>query len=565
MKIVSAQTELAADPILMEVVRYRLQGIADEMQLTQVHASFSSAVKEASDAAASLFLPDGTVLAQSRSIPFHLGTLMPAVTHIIRRFPVSSMLDGDIYLLNDPYHGGSHLPDIVVAVPIIKDGTFIGLSASVVHHNDIGGMLAGSLPTNATEIFQEGLRIPPMLYSRGGKVNNTLRDIMLLNVRTPETLEGDLNGQIGACNIGARGFRQLAEEYGTEQLLTMCERLIDFSEMRVRADLAKLGDGVYFAEDQLDNDGVELDKRVPIKVTVTLRGGTMHVDYTGTSMQTKGPINAVPSAASAAAFYALRCITDPTIPSNGGCFKPVTLTLPEGSLVCPRPPAPVNARTASTRRLASSILAALRPALPERLTAENSTLMLVCKYIGTNDNGERFVVGDHMVGGSGAALHSDGVDVVASDIGNTWNLPIEAIEMDAPIRVIEQSIRCDSGGAGRTRGGNGLVREFEVLCGEMQFLHRGERHFVPAHGCEGGGDGALEKSIVLRRNGDIEEIPSKAIVSLARGDRVRIETPGGGGWGDPRERDRQNVRDDVRNSKVSRECAETVYDLKTST
>lgn len=561
MKIESLRTDVTVDPILMEVVRYRLQGIADEMQLTQVHASFSSAVKEASDAAASLFMPDGTVLAQSRSIPFHLGTLMPAVTHIIERFPVTTMLEGDVYLLNDPYHGGSHLPDIVVVAPIFHHGEVIGLSASVAHHNDIGGMLPGSLPTNATEIFQEGLRIPPMLYTRGGKVNETLRDIMLLNVRTPDTLEGDLNGQIGACNIGARGFKQLAEEYGVQQLSSMCTKLIDFSEMRVRADLAKLQDGVYVAEDELDNDGVELDKRVPIKVTVTLRNGSMHVDYTGTSSQTKGPINAVPSAAKAAAYYALRCITDPTIPSNGGCFRPVTLTLPEGSLVCPKAPAPVNARTASTRRLASSILRALRPTLPERLTAENSTLMLVCKYIGSNDAGERFVVGDHMVGGSGAALHCDGVDVVASDIGNTWNLPIEAIEMDAPIRILEQSIRCDSGGAGRTRGGNGLVREFEVLCNEMQFLHRGERHFVPAHGCEGGGDGALEKSTILRGDGATEDIPSKAIVSLVRGDRVRIETPGGGGWGDPHARDRNMVEEDVRNGKVSRQQAESLYGL----
>lgn len=550
---------LAADKITLEVALHQLQGVADEMQMTQVRSSLSSAVKEAADAATSLFMADGTVLAQSRSIPFHLGTLMPAVAQILQRFPCETMQDGDVYLLNDPYHGGSHLPDIVVAVPIFSGGRVVGLASSVAHHNDVGGMLPGSLPTNATEIYQEGLRIPPVLYARDGKVNETLREMLLLNVRTPETLQGDLDGQIGACAIGVRRFHHLLDEYGEERFLSICKALIDFSEERVRADLRLLPEGIYSAEDDLDNDGVHLDRRVHIKATVTVRMGTLHIDFSGTSPQTSGPINIVPSAAHAAAYYALRCIVDATIPSNGGCFKPVTLFLPPGSLVCPQVPAAVNARTASTRRLASTILAALRAALPQRLPAEGSTLMLIQRYIAQDAHGRRYVVGDHLVGGTGAARDSDGLDAVAADIGNTSNVPIECLEMDAPLRVLQQSIRPDSGGAGRTRGGNGILREVEVLCDNLQFVHRGERHYVPAHGCEGGHDGALSRSTVIRKDGRVDEIPSKAIVHLQRGDRVRLETPGGGGWGPPEQRDPKRVEADALSGKVSAEALARYY------
>jgi N-methylhydantoinase B/oxoprolinase/acetone carboxylase alpha subunit len=307
---------------------------------------------------------------------------------------------------------------------------------------------------------------------------------------------------------------------------------------------------------------VELDRRVRIKVAVTIRDGAMHVDFTGTSRQTKGPINAVPSAAQAAALFAVRCITDPTIPSNGGCFRPVTLTLPPGSLVNPNFPAPVNARTGTVKRLASTILAALRPALPEVLTAPWAALTLVVRYIGTDTEGRRVVVGDHFVGGTGAALRRDGVDVMAADMGNTWSLPAESIELDAPVRITCNAIRADSGGAGRTRGGNGLVREFEVLCTELDFVHRGERHYEPARGVDGGRDGAPSVTTVLRVDGRSEVLPSKAMVRLRQGDRVRIETAAGGGWGDPHERDPELVRADLADGKITAATARDIYGLK---
>ena len=549
----------AIDPITLEVVRNKLQGITDEMQMTQVNASFSTAVKEAYDAAASLFLTDGTPLAQSASIPFHVGNMVPAVREILATYPVSGMREGDIYLLNDPYHGGSHMPDIILCLPVFHEDRPVALSCTVVHHNDVGGMSPGSLPPNATEIFQEGLRIPPMIYRRDGVINDTLHRLMLLNSRTPEALEGDLNSQIGACTIGVRRLKELANDLGGNMLGTLFTQIIDRSETMTRAELRRIPWGTYRFTDWLDNDGVELDKQVRIEMAVTISDGDIHFDFTGTSPQTKGPINAVPSAAHAAAYYVVRVLTDSTIPNNGGCFRPIRMTLPEGSLVNPRAPASVNARTGTTKRIASAMLSALAPAMPDRATAQFAGVTLVCRYSGVDDAGARFVVGDHFVGGSGASRQSDGVDVLATDIGNTWSLPVESIELDTPVRVLEQSIREDSGGAGTYRGGNGLVREFEVLCETMTFMHRGERHFIAAQGLEGGQPGALEVSTVIRTDGTREQIPSKATVQLRRGDRVRIETPGGGGWGPPAGRSAEALADDITDGKLTPDGAMAAY------
>ena len=547
------------DAITLEVVRNKLQGIADEMQLTQVNASFSTAVKEAFDAAASLYLPDGTPLAQSASIPFHVGNMVPAVRRILQDYPAGQMREGDIYLMNDPYHGGSHMPDIILCLPAFHEGRLIALSCTVVHHNDVGGMTPGSLPPNATEIFQEGLRIPPMIYRRDGQMNETLHRLMLLNSRTPETLEGDLNSQIGACAIGVRRVQAMAADYGHNALAALFSAIIDRSEVMTRAELKRIPAGVYRFTDWLDNDGVELDRRVKIEVAVTVGDGDIHFDFSGTSPQTKGPINAVPSAAHAAAYYVVRVLTDSTIPNNGGCFRPISLTLPEGSLVNPQAPAAVNARTGTTKRIANAMLSALAPAMPQEATAQVAGVTLVCRYSGRDDAGRPFVVGDHFVGGSGGWMGADGVDVLATDIGNTWGLPVESVELDAPLRVLTHAIRPDSGGAGTHRGGNGLIREFEVLCEAMTFMHRGERHYVPAQGLDGGGTGALEVSTVIRADGTTEEIPSKAVVQLRRGDRVRIETPGGGGWGPPEGREAAAIAADIAAGKLTAEAARRLY------
>jgi N-methylhydantoinase B len=547
------------DPITVEVVRYKLDGIANEMQSTLLRSSFSPIVKEGLDASASLFTPDGTTLSQSCSIPIHLATLIPAVAQVLEIYPVDGMRDGDIYILNDPYTGGTHLPDIAVITPVFHRDKVIALSGAMTHHQDVGGMSAGSVPTNATEIYQEGLRIPPLKLRNGGVFNDTLIRMIRQNVRIPDTVMGDLNAQVAACTVAARRLAELADGYGHNQLASIFDELLQRSETMTRKALSAIPEGTYRFVDYLDNDGIELDKPIRIEVAVTVKGGDIEFDFEGTSPQVKGPLNCVPSGSLAAACYAVRALTDSTIPTNGGCFRPIKLRLPQGTIVNPQEPAAVNARTSTIKRITGCMIGALAQILPERVPAASAGELLVIAFGGSNPGGDRYVVGELIAGGSGASAGLDGVDVIETDATNCMNLPAEAMEMEAPIRVHRVALREDSGGAGTFRGGLGVVREYEILDGEVSLSHRGERHFFSAPGLNGGSEGAKAHSFIRRASGGEEIIPSKVVTTLHKGDRLVIETAGGGGYGDPRERPREQVREDVRNGKVSEDTARSVY------
>ncbi|HZK92231.1 MAG TPA: hydantoinase B/oxoprolinase family protein [Stellaceae bacterium] len=493
------------DPITVDITRYKLDGIAGEMQSTLLRSSFSPIVKEGLDASASLFALDGTTLARSCSIPIHLATLIPAVGQIIATFPVARMRDGDSYILNDPYCGGTHLPDIAVVQPVMHRGRPIALAAAMTHHQDVGGMSAGSVPTNATEIYQEGLRIPPLRLREAGAYNATLVALLRQNVRIPDTVMGDLNAQIAACTIGARRFAELAERFGDNQLAAICAELLARSERLTRAALRAIPSGTYRYIDYLDNDGIELDKPIRIEVAAIVADGAIEFDFAGTSAQVKGPMNCVPSGALAAACWAVRALTDPDIPTNGGCFRPIRLKLPPGTIVNPAAPAPVNARTSTIKRIAGCMVGALTPVLPDNAPAASAGELLVLAF-GGQLQGKNYVVGELIAGGSGAGPRQDGVGGIETDATNCMNLPAEALEMEAPIRLNRVALRAGSGGAGEWRGGLGLVREYEVLEGDVSFSHRGERHFSAAAGLHGGGEGGArplgDPPCQRRRRGD---------------------------------------------------------------
>jgi N-methylhydantoinase B/oxoprolinase/acetone carboxylase alpha subunit len=550
----SAATEFSTaslDPITVEVTRHKLEGIANEMQSTLLRSSFSPIVKEGLDASAGLFTADGQTLAQSVSIPIHLATLIPAVGRIIRDFPPATMQPDDTYVLNDPYCGGTHLPDIAVVQPIFHDDRVIAFSAAMTHHQDMGGLAAGSVPTNATEIFQEGLRIPPLKFRDRGVVNATLEAMIRQNVRIPDTVMGDIHAQVSACSIGARRVAELATRMGGNALAAIFHGLLDRSEAMTRLALAAIPDGTYRNVDWLDNDGVELEKPIRIEVAVTIAGDSIHIDFTGTSPQVRGPLNCVPSGSLAAACYAVRALTDPKIPTNGGCFRPISLHLPEGTLVNPCEPAPVNARTSTIKRITGTIIGALAEVLPDRVPASSAGQMVIVAFGGRNAEGKPFVTGDLIAGGSGASRYADGVDVIETDATNCMNLPAEAAEMETPIRLNRVALRPDSGGEGEYRGGLGTIREYEVLADEVSFTHRGERHYSAARGLFGGKEGARARSVIHRRDGTMEEIPSKIVTRLNKGDRVVIETAGGGGYGDPARRGAEARAADIANGKVS--------------
>ena len=547
------------DPVTVEVVRHKLEGIANEMQQTLLRSSFSPIVKEGLDASSCLFTIRGETLAQATAVPIHLATLIPIIARMLEVFPLATMKPGDVYCMNDPYLGGTHLPDVALVQPVFFSGRPIAMSATMTHHQDMGGMSAGSIPTNATEIFQEGLRLPPLKFRDAGNYNETLVAIIRQNVRIPDAVMGDLNAQLAACNVGARRIAQLAGELGDNHALAIFDELLDRSEVLTRAALRTIPPGTYRYVDYSDNDGIELDRPIRFEVAVTVKDGAFHCDFTGSSPQVRGPFNCVPSGSLAAACYAVRAVTDPTIPTNAGCFRPITLELPKGSIVNPVEPAPVNARTATIKRITGCILGALKEVLPDRVPADSSGELVVLAFGGRHEGGAPYVTGELIAGGSGAGVRSDGVDVIETDVTNCMNLPVEAMEMDAPIRIHRVALRQDSGGPGRQRGGLGVVKEYEVLDGEISFTYRGERHFYAPQGALGGGDGAKAHAVIRRVDGTEEVIASKAMARLVRGDRVVIETAGGGGNGAPAARDDEALALDLADGKVSRARAASDY------
>lgn len=549
------------DPITVEVIRNKLDGIANEMELTLVRSAFSTIVKEGLDASASIFTLEGETLAQAIAIPIHLVTLLPMVRYLLEQRPVSTMREGDAFVMNDPYLGGTHLPDIAVMMPVFHDGQPIAISATMTHHQDVGGMAPGSTPTNATEIFQEGLRIPLLKLMEGGELNATFMAMLRRNVRIPEVVTGDLMAEISACSIGARRLREVAGTYGNNFLISVFDELLDRSEKMTEEALRSLPDGTYSYTDYLDNDGVDLDRKVPITVTARIADGAIELDFEGSSPQVRGPFNCVPSGSLAAACFAVRAVTDPhqRVPNNGGCFRPISLKLPPGSIVNPAEPAPVGCRTSTIKRVTSVVLGALRQAAPERVPADPGGEEVILHFGGRRADGRGFVTSQILIGGSGASAGGDGVDVIETDATNCMNIPAEALELEAPIRVHRASLAPDSGGPGDRRGGLGAWLEYEILEGEMTITYRGERHFCQAAGAEGGLGGGFASADIVHGDGSIHAIPSKEVARMEAGDRLIIRTAGGGGYGEPKARRRAEVQADIDNGKVTKEEAARIY------
>src|SRR5262245_40596510 len=440
----------AIDPILLEVLRNRLDAIADEMELTLLKSAASPIVKEGLDASAALFNVRGETIAQAAAIPIHLGALQFAAQRIVRAFPPESMREGDAFLLNDPYDGGTHLPDITLAVPVHSGGRAVALACTMCHHQDVGGRTPGSVPTDATELFQEGVIIPPTQLFRAGELDENLFGLLRRNVRLPDVFTGDLMAQVAAGRLGGLRLGELFRAHGTESVLDYIDELLARAEVLTRRQIEAIPDGAYRFADWLDNDGVDLDRRGRIEVCVRVRGSSMTFDFTGTDPQVRGPFNSVPASTLSAVYYAIRAISDPSVPNNGGCFRAVDAVLPEGTVVNPRPPAPVSCRTATIKRIADTILGAPVRRLPERMPAANSGTLLVMAFGGQRPaTGQPFVASELAAGGMGARPDKDGIDVIETDVSNCMNIPVESVEMGFPLRVPRATLWTDSGGAGR--------------------------------------------------------------------------------------------------------------------
>ena len=540
------------DPITLEVVRNRLDAIAQEMQDALVRSGYSNIIKEGHDCSAALFDLNAEVIAQATALPAQLGCLPSVVGRVLAEFRPDSMVDRDVFILNDPYDGGTHLPDIALVSPVFHDARVVAFTACIAHHQDVGGKTPGSLPTDSTDIFQEGLRIPLVKLYEAGRPNAIVHAFIERNVRIPQIVLGDLGAQVAGLNVGKARLGLLFRQHGTAQLLAYIAELLDRAETLTRRAIGRIRPGTYSFEDYLDSDGVEADKLVRIRATVTVSESDLKIDFAGSDKQLKGPLNADRAAVMSAVYFVAKAIGDRNAPDNGGCYRPIHVDLPEGTVVNPRAPAPVNGRTITMKRIADTILGALVPALPGQIPAAPSGLVRVLVFGGHDPgSGRSFVCTDFSTGGTGGQPEDDGVDSLETDIANTMNMPAESLELHYPLRVHRNALVADSCGAGRRRGGLGVEREIELLRGDATVTLREDRHRTRAWGLYGGQPPPFARAEVQHADGSRTPIPSKGVFQLSAGDRIHCWATGGAGYGDALEREPALVLQDVIDGKIS--------------
>ena len=536
------------DTITLEVLRHAFAAVADEMNANLIRSAYSPNIKERRDCSSALFDAAGQMVAQAESIPVHLGAMPFSVAAAVRA--VDSFSPGDIVALNDPYAGGAHLPDVTFVAPVFFGGRLIAFVANRAHHADVGGKEPGSLSGDTVEIYQEGLRIPPVRLWRGGTVDRDLVDLVLLNVRTPEERWGDLRAQRAACVTGIERLTEVVLRYGIERVSDGMAAILDYSERRMRAVIERLPDGTAEFFDVLDDDGVS-GEPIPICVSITIEGDRIAVDFAGTAEQVRGPVNAVLAVTTSATYYAVRAITDPEIPPNAGCYRPIEIDAPVGSIVNPRPPAPVvGGNLETSQRVVDVILGALGRLVPERTIAACQGSMNNLAIGGTDPRtGGPFSIYETIAGGFGARPNKDGIDGIHSHMTNTLNTPIEALEIAYPLRVERYELRRGTGGAGRFRGGLGVRRDIRSLCPDARVSLLTERRSRRPYGLAAGEPGEAGENVLVR-DGEEIGLPAKGSVGLAYGEVVSVRTPGGGGYGAPSERDPAAIETDRREERV---------------
>src|SRR5215211_7337901 len=507
------------DPVTLSVLASALAGIAEEMGAVLIRGSYSSNIKERRDCSTALFDAKGRMIAQAEHIPVHLGAMPEAVEAVMRRNPER----GDVFAINDPYSGGTHLPDITLVSPIAPADEAIGYAVTRAHHSDVGGMRPGSAPSDSREIFQEGIIIPPVRLVRSGDYVDDVLDLLLANVRTPTIRRGDLRAQIAANQIAEERVGELIERRGKETVLAAFDEVISYTERRTREVVRGLPDGEYSAEDFMEGDGTT-DEDIPIRAKVTIEGASMSIDFSGSADAVRGNVNCPLAVTRSACYFALRVLLPGDVPANAGTYAPLGIRAPEGSLVNATYPAAVVAGNVETSsRIADTVLSALSGAA--ELPAQGQGTMN-----NTVIGGQGWTYYETIGGGQGASDKGPGPSGVHVGMSNTLNTPIEAFEMEYPMRVERYELLYGSGGDGEHRGGDGIVRTVRVLAPASLSLLTDRRRHGP-RGLEGGEPGRPGRNLL-----DGEELPSKVSVRMEEGDVVTVETPGGGGYGRAGER-----------------------------
>jgi N-methylhydantoinase B len=546
------------DPILLEVYKHLFSAIAEEMGVILLKASYSPNIKERRDFSCAIFDSGGNMIAQAAHIPVHLGSMPLSVAAVIHHFSTSSdpnttisfnsiqpneslISPGDVIILNDPFMGGTHLPDITLITPIFLRSEdlpdsykLIGFAASRAHHSDVGGMSPGSMPI-AREIFQEGLRIPPVKLYERGKLNQPLLDMILSNVRTPVERYGDLFAQYAANKRGVARFLELVDKNGEQEISHYMSELLAYTERITRQLIADLPDGRYRYTDYLDDDGFS-NTPVPIKVEISISGEEVTVDFSGSAPQQAGSINAVYAITLSCVYYVFRSLMGLDVPNNSGCMVPIKVIAPEGSVVNALSPAAVAGGNVETsQRIVDVLLGALSKAVPEKVPAASQGTMNNLTIGGWDtENKQSFAYYETIGGGMGARPNADGLSAIHTHMTNTLNTPIEALEFSYPIRVIRYEVRRNSGGNGRYKGGDGIRRDLQILVDGQLSLLTERRKFSP-YGLQGGEDGKKGENLLIS-GANIRKLGGKGSFDISAGDIISIQSPGGGGYGSVIER-----------------------------
>ena len=547
------------DAVDLEVVKASLSGIVREMQNSLFRTGFSTIVRESQDASCALMNRDGEVVAQHVVLPLHIGAFPACCAAVIKEFG-AEIAEGDAFLINHPYQGGSpHAPDIAVIGPVFYESELFGFCGSIAHKSDIGGPVPGSCSGQAREIFNEGLHLPAVRYQTGGKPARDIERIIAANSRTPELVLGDIRGQLGADRLGERRLTELVGKYGKAKILACFARLFEISETRLRGTFAEWKDGRFEAERFVDDDGIDLNVPVRIHVVVEKAGDRLHLDFSGSADQTKGPANVRPPLVQAACGYCLISLIDPGMYVSQGLLKAFTITAREGSVLNPRFPAPVNTYNPTVHALVDAVYDALSNIVPDKVRADGSGSRSIILGGRSTNTGSGYVQYEIIAGGAGARASKDGASGITVNQSNAMIAPIEIIESEFPSRLQRFELIEDSGGAGRFRGGLGIRREYLNL-EDARFSIRSMKHLIPPNGCAGGGTGRPGDIWINPDTKDAKRLPTRyADYPLRKGDIFRLDTPGGGGHGDALAREPQRVLDDIREGYVSPAAAERDY------
>jgi N-methylhydantoinase B len=556
------------DPITVEVIRHGLAAASREMGVTLRKTSCSPIFNEGNDYSCGIFDARMQLVSHGEFLPIHLGSMPFSVRDAVEAFGIDGFAPGDAVLLNDPYKGGSHLPDVTIVSPIFASGELVGFAANRAHHLDVGGTVPGSFYASATENYQEGLRITPVKLFRAGELDEHLLEMVLANCRLPGQMRMDLQSQVSANRTAIERVRLLADRYGLATIESAVDEILDSSERRMRAAIASWPDGDYEASDYLDNDGVN-DGQREIHVAIRIRGDSAEVDFTGTAAQSAGPLNSVPGYTNAGVYMTFQAASDPDISPNSGCYRPISIIAPEGTMVNPRFPAACT----GGNEVALIIHNAVFRALAKVPTDGPHPRVMACDQGSSNNlliagidprTGARYVLYEYPEGGWGGNEDRDGLDATFSIAGNTWNVPVEATERRFPVRVERYEYVTDSGGPGIHRGGLGVRRDHRILDHRAEASILGNRALVPPWGLDGGGNGKpADYRLDVDTPNDRPAAPrfrSKGtMIALEPGTLITQTSAGGGGWGEASKRDPERVAEDVKLGFVSREAAERDY------